>query len=66
MHNHAGCSCDHTLKHCVCCDVVYCVKCSKEWKRITYDYFPNYKWNYGTLSNQVLCSGHATTTGATA
>jgi hypothetical protein len=29
MHEHI--ECDHNLKYCSKCDVVYCTKCSKEW-----------------------------------
>jgi hypothetical protein len=29
MHNH--CHCEHDLKYCEKCDVVYCTKCGKEW-----------------------------------
>jgi len=28
MHDHC---CNHNLKHCPVCDVVYCDKCKKEW-----------------------------------
>lgn len=28
-HNH--CHCDHELKHCKECDMVYCGKCGQEW-----------------------------------
>lgn len=31
MHEHSGC--EHELKYCSCCDVVYCVKCNREWKQ---------------------------------
>jgi hypothetical protein len=30
MHNHE--ECNHELKHCSKCDVVFCEKCKKEWK----------------------------------
>lgn len=32
--------CDHELKHCSKCDVVYCDKCSEEWPK--YKYQPHY------------------------
>jgi hypothetical protein len=31
MHNHT--ECDHELKYCKQCDVVYCEKCGGEWKK---------------------------------
>lgn len=33
MHNHfVQIKCEHELKHCEQCDIVYCTKCNKEWK----------------------------------
>ncbi len=31
MHNHEHNQCDHDLKYCPHCDVVYCTKCNREW-----------------------------------
>jgi len=28
---HSHCGCKHNLRHCEHCDVVYCVRCGKEW-----------------------------------
>jgi hypothetical protein len=33
MHEHPERSCEHTLKHCAHCDVVFCEKCKREWKQ---------------------------------
>lgn len=51
-HNH--CHCNHELKHCEICDVVYCTKCSKEWKQ---DWA--YTWTYPS------CYVTGTTSGGT-
>jgi hypothetical protein len=32
-HDHKEEKCEHELKHCTVCDVVYCVKCGKEWEK---------------------------------
>jgi len=58
MHIHD--SCDHSLKYCAHCDVVYCTKCHREWGHQSWSY-----WKYPTWStNQFLCSttGNADTT----
>jgi hypothetical protein len=34
-HNSHPAKCKHILKHCEHCDVVYCEKCNKEWKKET-------------------------------
>jgi hypothetical protein len=58
MHEHA--ECEHELKYCKQCDIVYCEKCSKEWiKKVLYNsgdtwiYHENppYKISYGTHSH---------------
>ena len=33
MHEHKTQHCDHDLKLCVDCDVVYCHKCAREWAK---------------------------------
>ena len=33
MHEHSYIGCEHELKHCKHCDVVYCEKCQREWKQ---------------------------------
>ena len=39
MHEHDRC--EHELKYCKICDVVYCEKCYKEWiMKITYVNYP--------------------------
>ena len=50
MHNHQ-CVCEHNLKYCYYCGIVYCLKCGEEWKK-HYTY-PN------------ACSPWAQTTGGT-
>ena len=39
MHAH-NCGCQHDLRHCPCCDTVYCGKCGKEWKQQVWHYTP--------------------------
>lgn len=46
MHDHNLC-CDHHLKFCGVCDVVYCTKCKREWGRWVY-YQPTYPYIYPT------------------
>ena len=70
MHKH-NCGCEHDLKYCGHCDVVYCSKCGKEWKQYFYyySYYP-YTTTIGTgimpLTNTVdstslmACSHHKT------
>ncbi len=45
MHEHVDLSCDHVLKFCKKCDIVYCEKCRLEWKRVTFD------WQYATSAD---------------
>ncbi len=42
MHEHN--ECEHTLKYCQKCDVVYCTKCKHEWggHSCYYPYYPYY------------------------
>lgn len=40
MHEHN--ECEHELKYCKKCDVVYCTKCKREWN----DHVPNYKYSW--------------------
>ena len=40
MHEHE--ECEHQLKYCKVCDVVYCTKCKKEWGQ------SHYTWGYTT------------------
>lgn len=31
--------CEHKLQHCEKCDIIYCLKCSKEWVlKVDFDY----------------------------
>ena len=39
MHEHNECK-HEELKYCPICDVVWCVKCHKEWKQYVYTYYP--------------------------
>jgi len=42
MHEHIGC--EHDLKHCTVCDVVYCIKCKEEWKKQVWTFsYPPYQ-----------------------
>ena len=62
MHEHNNC--EHELKYCRVCDVVYCEKCRREWKKDGYTYFyPQTTWAYPqtttgsyTISNQTKCA----------
>ncbi len=42
MHEHN--SCEHTLRFCKVCDVVYCEQCNSQWKRNTYNFTYPYTW----------------------
>ena len=50
MHQH-NCSCDHNLKYCGHCDVVYCTKCGREWGRY---YYNSYPWTYTTVGGSAI------------
>lgn len=57
MHEHSGC--EHELKHCSCCNVVYCTKCKQEWGRaVRYWPWPYYQqmWIGGSLTADDLTS----------
>ena len=46
MHEHSYIGCEHELKHCSHCDVVYCEKCRREWKQtaaINTDWFKGWR-----------------------
>ena len=62
MHNHS--SCEHQLKYCSHCDLVYCEKCGKEWKlittgstTITVPYIPG-TGTYPNFPNVTYCSSN--------
>ena len=38
--------CDHQLRYCTRCDVVYCLKCDREWGGHTHWSYP-YHWYIG-------------------
>lgn len=45
MHDHYSFECQHDLKYCPHCDVVYCSKCKREWGTTfyyPYRYYPPY------------------------
>lgn len=42
MHEHSYIGCEHELKHCKHCDVVYCNKCSHEWATKAADFIRDY------------------------
>jgi len=48
MHEHN--ECEHNLKHCAKCDVVYCTKCKKEWGGHSCNYWPYYPYYYPTTT----------------
>ena len=58
MHNHCGCN--HVLKHCKICDVVYCEKCGKEWKTQSYTWYSYPQLTYTTYGNITTCDGATT------
>ena len=50
-HNHENCTCVHEFKYCLVCDVVYCVRCKREWNSYSrYWYTP---WSI-TYSNDAV------------
>ena len=58
MHCH---HCEHELKYCVQCDVVYCGKCGREWGKSFYAYpYWNYRYYVPTWTG---ASSPITTTG---
>ena len=48
---HESCErrCEHEVKHCSHCGVVYCAKCDKEWfeNNISYNVVPWSSWKTG-------------------
>ena len=44
MHEHN--ECEHSLKYCSKCDVVYCTKCKREWGGHSHSYYGYYPWVY--------------------
>lgn len=58
IHNH----CSHALQYCEVCDVVYCLKCNKEWAtRSLYIYgYPAYPYTYDSTSTVTVSNytGH--------
>ena len=48
MHEHE--ECEHELKYCSHCDVVYCVKCEREWgkEKIVYVEKKDTQWPWPT------------------
>lgn len=60
--SHSHCDhCEHDLKYCGHCDIVYCTKCKKEWGKQYYWYYsyPYYcKWDtYTTTPQTTYISG---------
>jgi hypothetical protein len=66
--------CDHVLKHCAKCDVVYCTKCNEEWPKTkyVYDYYKYYEqkpyspWypytvTYGATTTNITSAATSTT-----
>lgn len=54
-HDHS--KCNHNLKYCEHCDIVYCTKCSEEWKK-NYNSF-TYTSPGTSISPQYYCNGDA-------
>lgn len=55
--------CEHEMKHCGKCDLVYCVKCSKEWgAECSLTHFPYYWYVPGTASDPAYQYPWTTTT----
>jgi hypothetical protein len=66
MHEH--CHCDHDLKYCEKCKVVFCKKCGQEWYENSIHIYPNitpavtYRWDYTTTtvgdwdSSKMICN----------
>ncbi len=64
MHEHKQCQCEHELKYCSNCDMVYCTKCEKEWKYNYYYYtwynhtYPIAYYNSAEQPPIITCSHH--------
>ncbi len=52
MHEHN--ECEHNLKYCSKCDVVYCTKCKREWGGHSHYWWPYWTWSSGTTT--IPCS----------
>ena len=66
MSHHKHCHCDHDLKYCSHCDVVYCTKCGKEWGQKHYCYpwtYPYYPWTYTATAGGVATGDTVTISG---
>ena len=64
MNKHEHIECPHELEYCRKCDIVYCLKCSKEWKaQLTYSIYPNtiYSYDIDSYDNkyEYTTGGHA-------
>jgi len=66
MHEHNYQGCDHNLRYCGHCDIVWCVKCRREWGRYWYSYtYPYYSpWGY-TYGGSASLSVDPTASGIT-
>ena len=63
MSKHNHCHCEHNLKYCAKCDVVYCEKCSKEWSSslTTWTYCNIPSFTTGTDTVTYTCSHDSST-----
>lgn len=61
MHKHKHCHCNHDLKYCSCCDVVYCVKCGREWGSFAYRGITWYPWTYTSTGGTQITYSDTTT-----
>lgn len=49
--------CEHELKFCKCYNVVYCVKCKKEWKENVYGWWIKYPtYTYPVTQPYFICT----------
>ena len=61
MNKHEHIECPHELEYCRKCDIVYCLKCSKEWKaQLTYSIYPNTIYSYDIDSSDFFSQEGAT------
>ena len=60
MNRHTHSHCLHDLKYCDHCDVVYCIKCEREWGG-----YGGYTWYYGGTPYRVTwCAGETSSGGS--
>ena len=62
MHEHN--ECEHNLKFCPKCDVVYCTKCKREWGGHSCNWYLSYPWYTYPYTTTVWPGGATTWAGS--